>query len=101
MGKDENGRYAIVTSYQMMNGDDCLDSLCDGCLPNSFQNGSSKITLWTNPDNPNPVCMYIEPSGNFGPVYYFEIIYYQDNNRNPIEIPPEKVDYWIKQSSTW
>jgi hypothetical protein len=102
MGKDESGKYALITSYQRIQDPPCYESLCNDCNPNTFQNGSTIVTLWTNHDNPdNPVCMHIEPPSDYGDVYYYEIIYYQDDWRFPIEMPPEKVDYWINQSSTW
>lgn len=42
---------------------------------------------------------FIYPSTDFGYIYCFEVNYFKTKTHEPVEIPQDKVDLWLKISS--
>jgi len=94
--------YPVVVSFSgIWNDDHSEHELCYDCQPKTIENGSSEVVLWTNPGSENPVDMFIYPSTDFGYVYCFEVNYFKTKTHEPVEIPKDKVDLWLKISSDW
>jgi len=97
---EDDKSYFLITSYSRP-VDDFIHDLCDNCVLKTIKNGTSELSVWTNPDSQLPISIVVVPSGNYFYTYQYQIDCFDKKTRKPIEFTQDQTSYWLKEVSNW